>query len=155
MANTIDIFGGKVPQRAIRYLDQLPYVHCFHFSNVAAGVDFGAGDSQYQLQTPVGRRAKPIEVSVYDVTETFTDDTTEASVEIGDGSDQDEFAYTDDFSTLAADNADTFTSYDGSLVVGDTEIIEGDDEVTVTCVAPTGGTPAGIAKVSVAFMYFE
>lgn len=154
----ISTVGGKIPQRAIRHLAQLPYVATYQLDeNVTTipGVDFGAGDEAFVLATPGTLRAKPIEVSLYKITETFTTDTAEASVEIGDGTDQDEFAYTDDFGAAAAAAPLCFTAAEGNLNVGDTEIIQPDDIVTVTCVAPTGGTPAGRAMVAVSFLYFE
>lgn len=154
----VSTLKGKVPQRAIRYLGQLPYVASYHLSEdvtTIPGVDFGAGDEAFIIATPATLRGKPIGVDVYKVSETFTDTTLEASVEIGDGTDQDEFAYTGDFGTLATTAALNFSAHAGTLVVGDTEIIQPADQVTITCVAPTGGTPAGRAMVSVQFLYFE
>lgn len=158
MSRLIELSGGKVPQRAIRHLSSLPYAASYHLSEdvtTIPGVDFGQGDEAFVLNTPGTLRAKPIEVNCYKVTETFTTTTLEASVEIGDGTDQDEFAYTDDFGAMAAATPQCFCAHDGTLNVGDTEIIEPNDLVTVTCVAPTGGTPAGRCMVSVTFLYFE
>jgi len=154
----IATLAGKVPQRAIRHLGKLPYAVTYQLDeNVTTipGVDFGAGDEAFILNTPSSLRAKPLEVSVYKVSETFSTTTLEASVEIGDGSDQDEFAYTDDFGAMAAATPQNFSAHGGNLNIGDTEIIQPDDLVTVTCVAPTGGTPAGRAMVAVTFLYFE
>ena len=146
---------GKIPQRALRYIDELPYVVSYHLSEdvtTVFGVDFGAGDAAFVLATPASRRAKPLEVQIYGNGETFNSVTTSARVDIGDGSDIDEFA----LCTLADGTvAQIFTSYDGTLVIGDTEIIQPADQVTVTCTAPTGGTPTGQAAVSVSFIYFE
>jgi len=154
----ITSLGGKVPQRAIRHLGKLPYVTTYHLSEdvtTIPGVDFGAGDDAFVLRTPTTLRCKPIEVSVYMVSETFNEVTTSARVDIGDGSDADEFALTDDFGALAAATPGNYSAHAGSLQVGDTEIIEPGDYVTVTCVAPTGGTPAGRAMVSCTFLNFE
>jgi hypothetical protein len=154
----IELQGGKVPQRAIRYLNRLPYVVSYHLSEdvtTIPGVDFGAGDYASIIKTPALLRAKPMDVSVYKVTETFNAVTTAARVDIGDGTDADEFAYTGGFGTLATTTALNFSAHAGTLLVGDTEIVEPADDVTVTCVAPTGGTPAGRAMVAVSFLYFE
>lgn len=154
----LEFAAGKIPQRAIRYLNQLPYFVSYDFleSGAINGVDFGAGDEAFIIKTPSTRRGLPFSVDIYDVTETFNTDTTEARVDIGDGSDADEFALTDDFGALTtALGGATFNVADGTLVAGDTPIVEPGDYVTVTCVAPTGGTPAGIAKVGVTFLYFE
>jgi len=154
----ISSLAGKVPQRAIRHLSSLPYVASYHLSEdvtTIPGVDFGAGDEAFVIATPATLRAKPLEVAIYKITETFNSTTTQARVDIGDGSDADEFALTDDFNDNASTAPICFTAHEGSLQVGDTEIIQPDDIVTVTCVAPTGGTPAGRAMVSVSFLYFE
>lgn len=150
--STIDILGGKVPQRAIRYLDQLPYVTSYNLGTV----DYGAGDTVFEMQAPASRRGKVIAVNVFQVTEVFSTTTLEASVEIGTAADPDGYCYTDDFGALAVANADVFTSYDGSLTVGALgEILPPDTEFQVTTVAPTGGTPTGIAMTSVDVLYFE
>lgn len=154
----ISTLAGKIPQRAIRHLGSLPYVNTYHLSEdvtTIPGVDFGAGDDTFVLRTPTTLRGKPIAVDVYMVSETFTTTTTSARIDIGDGSDADEFALTDDFGALAAATPGSYTSHAGTLQVGDTEIIEPGDYVTITCVAPTGGTPAGRAMASATFLYFE
>jgi hypothetical protein len=150
--------NGVVPQRALRYLETMPYFVTYHLSEdvtTIPGVDFGAGDEAFLLATPSVFRGKPIAVDVYKISETFNSVTTQARVDIGDGSDADEFALTDDFADNAAAAPIHFCVADGSLQIGDTEIIEPDDIVTITCVAPTGGTPAGRAMVSVTMLYFK
>ena len=148
MSGTIDTLAGKVPQRAIRYLDQLPYVATY-----TSNQDFGAGDS-FVFATPASRYAKVTEVQLHNVTETFNSVTTAASVEIGDGSDADGFAYTDDFADGTA--AQVFTTYDDTITAGVLgDIIGPGDQVTATAVAPTGGTPTGIADVSVSVLLFS
>jgi hypothetical protein len=158
MSRLIELSGGKVPQRAIRHLSSLPYTVSYHLSEdvtTIPGVDFGAGDDAFLLKTPTSLRGKPMNVAVYMVSEQFTATTTAARVDIGDGSDADEFAYTGGFGTLNTTAGLNFSAQDGSLLVGDAEIIEPADLVTITCVAPTGGTPAGRAMVEVTILYFE
>ena len=147
--NTIDVFAGKVPQRVVRSLGGLPYQVTYNFN----AIDFGAGNSTAILATPANLRCKPLAVDVYNVSETFNSVTTSARVDIGDGSDADEFALTNDFADGTV--GQVFTAFDGNLAVGDQEIIEPGDQVTVTFVAPTGGTPTGIANVGVTVLYFE
>jgi hypothetical protein len=150
--------NGTVPQRAIRYLETMPYYVTYHLSEdvtTIPGVDFGAGDEAFVLATPGTFRGKPIAVDIYKITETFNSVTTQARVDIGDGTDQDEFALTDDFNDNASTAPIHFSVSDGTLNVGDTEIIQPADVVTVTCVAPTGGTPAGRAMVGVTMLYFK
>lgn len=115
-----------------------------------SGVDFGAGDSTQSINTPAALRGKIKNVTLYNVTETFTDDTTQARIDIGDGVDADEFALTADFGTLAAN-----ASLVPAITDGDTPIIPVGDIVTITFVAPTGGTPAGISDVAITIDYFK
>ena len=156
----ISVFGGKVPQRAIRQLDKLPYAVSYELetNQTLNGVDFGASNDAFIIQTHGSKRAKPIEVLLYDITENFAGTTTKASVEIGDGSDADGFAYTDDVADADATTAKGslhMSSAAGTITAGALgDIIEAGDYVTVTCVAGTG-TPTGIARVSVSFLYFD
>jgi len=146
---------GKIPQRAIRHIDELPYAVTYEVeeNQILLGVDFGGSDYPFIIATPASRRAKCIEVQIAEVTETFAAVTTDASVEIGDGSDQDGFAFTDDIADGTA--SQIFTSYDGSISPGALgEIIQPGDQVTITAVAGTG-TPTGIARVFCTFLYFQ
>ena len=149
--NTIDALAKKVPQRAIRALDNLPRVVTYCF----ADVDFDT-DSVQEIQLPLNRRAKLLSVEVYGVTEIFTDDTTEARVDVGDGSDADAYALTDDFGTLDVVAALSFSDEDANLTAGPLgRVVPAGAEITVTYVAPTGGTPTGIANVALVFYLFE
>lgn len=149
--------AGKVPQRALRHLSALPYVASYEIeeNQTLLGVDFGGSDSTYIIQTPETLRAKPIEVSLYDISENFAA-TTKSAVLIGDGSDADEFALTGNFvdaEMTTSVGAKNYSAHAGSLVVGDNEIIQPDDLVTITCRAGVTG-PTGICRVSVTFLYF-
>lgn len=150
MSRGLDVISGKVPQRLIRELTELPLY--IDYTSPEAW-DLGAGTKTFIFGTPAGMRGKPLAVNVFNVTETFNSVTTASRVDIGDGSDADEFALTDDFAD--GTTGQIFTSFDGSLQVGDTEIIQPGDQVTVTGVAPTGGTPTGIATISVTMLYFK
>ncbi len=108
-------------------------------------VDFGAGDVTQLVRGPANKSGFIVGVAIYNVSETFTDDTTEARVDIGTVADPDGYSVGADFGTLAATAALNPEGADGAL--GD-RIIE-DTDFLITTVAPTGGTPAGIATVSV------
>jgi hypothetical protein len=114
-----------------------------------SAVDFGAGDSTQVFTTPAGFRGSVKAVSVYNVTEAFTADTTPARLDIGDGVDADEFALTASLGTTAIG-----ASVTPAITDGDTPVITAADIVTVTFVAPTGGTPAGIADVVLTVSYY-
>ena len=141
--------NGVVPQRAIRYIETMPVFVTLDAEGV---VDFGdTGDGGgFVFATPTTMRGKPIQVDIYDNGEVFAG-TTPARVDIGDGSDADEFATC----TIAANAlGQVFNVADGTLTIGDTEIIEPGDQVTVTCVDAITG-PTGQAKVSVSLLYFK
>ncbi len=147
---------GKVPQRAIRHIDELPYAVTYDIVEDFAilGVDFGASNVETIIITPANRRGKVIDVNLFEITESFTSTTTAANVSVGDGSDIDEFGVTDDFVDGTA--SQNFTSYNDSFGSADFDIIEPADLVTITCVAATGGSPdAGIGRVNVTILYFQ
>lgn len=150
--------NGVVPQRAIRYLQQMPYYVSYEIeeNQTLLGVDFGGSTSTYIIQTPETLRGKPIAVDIYDISENFAA-TTKSAVLIGDGSDADEFALTGDFvnaEMTTSVGAKNYSSHAGSLIVGDTEIVQPDDYITITCRAGVTG-PTGIARVSVTMLYFK
>jgi len=147
----ISTIRGKVPQRAIRHIDELPYAASYSLGLV----DYGEADVPHIIATPASRRSKVIEVQIGDVTEAFTSTTTAARIDIGDGSDADGFGLTDDFADGLA--GQVFTSYDDTITEGALgAIIEGGDQVTITCVAATGGSPdAGIAYTTVTLIHFQ
>lgn len=112
--------------------------------------DFGAATWTEVIESPPGFRGKVRAVSIYDVTEAFTDDTTESRVDVGISGDIDAFATSADLGTLGIAASDS-----PALTGGATLIIPANTTVHVTGTAPTGGTPAGIATVAVTIMYFK
>jgi len=102
------------------------------------------------INTPAGKRAKVVAVTLYDVTETFADPvTTECRIDIGDGADADAFALTAGFGQLAAN-----ASLAPAITQGATEIIPVGDTVTVTGLeAGTAGN--GIATVALTLEFFD
>jgi len=108
--------------------------------------DFGAGNATEVIRGPAGKTGVVRSVSLFNVTEAFNSVTTSARVDIGDGSDADGYARTNDFSDLAVGAAESHTVIEG--VLGNE--LPGNTNITLTFVAPTGGTPTGIADVQVA-----
>lgn len=109
------------------------------------GHDFGAGDATKRIKAPKGMRARVEDIQA-DASETFTNVTTEAKVQVGVTGELDKLA---DYGlgTLAAGAADAASYQDGDLKP---DALETEDEtVLITLKAPTGGTPAGIADVHV------
>ena len=116
---------------------------CYSFGEI----DFGAGGEVLSITGPAGKSGLLRSIHVA-ASETFTDDTTEGAVQVGTAADPDAYAAFN-LGTLA--DTDSAASDDGST---DTdaiidERIPADTQVEVTCVAPTGGTPAGKGYVTV------
>ena len=121
-----------------------PYAVTYTFPQV----DFGAGDSTEVIAGHPDRVGYIQEVVVTRVTETFTTDTTEARVEVGDGTDPDYHVVSANLGALAA------TESARPVLTPGVERNLGVQDATVTFVAPTGGVPAGIADVSVTVLWF-
>jgi len=127
-------------------IDDAPFVVTYTFP----AKDFGAATWTEVIETPPGFRGKVRAVTLYDVTEAFTDDTTEARVDVGISGDIDAYVTSADLGTLAIAASDCPALTDGA-----TRIIPANNTVHVTGTAPTGGTPAGIATTAVTIMYFK
>lgn len=112
--------------------------------------DFGAGGGTKEIVGPAGMRGKIVDIHVTNVTETFTNTTTEAKIQAGVSGDLDKFA---DFGlgTLASGSADAATRSD-AVTQG---VLASDETLLVTFTAPTGGTPGGIADVQVLVAWFN
>lgn len=112
--------------------------------------DFGAGGDTKEIVGPSGMRGKIVDIHLSNVSETFTNTTTGAFVRAGVSGDLDKFAELS-AGTVAAGSALAASRQDGV-----TEGVLADSEtLLVTMVAPTGGTPAGIADVQVAVAWFN
>lgn len=113
-------------------------------------IDLDSGDVVRDIQGPAGLRGTVQEVNLYDVSELFTDDTTEARLDIGiQGGDDNAYAISDDVGTLAADAGLSL-----ALTAGVVGTIPAGEDLLLTFVAPTGGTPEGIATWSVTINWF-
>jgi len=120
-----------------------------------AAHDFGAGGATNEVRGPSGKRGRVKDVLLTDVTETFTADTTSGYVQVGTAADADAYASLDALVTAAAATASAgaVTTATATNFLGDTTI-SADTLVQVKFVAPTGGTPAGIASVQVVIDWF-
>lgn len=121
-------------------------------SYVFPNVDIGAGNGSAKFRMPAGMkgRVKDIHLSA---TETFTNTTTAGTVALGTASDADAYVDETGLGTLAAgeclslredNDANFLRDSDGTI-----KILPADTDVVLTYVAPTGGTPAGIATITV------
>lgn len=112
-----------------------------------ANVDFGAGDSAQSFQGPKGKKGRLIDIHL-SATETFNSVTTDGYTDIGTAADPNAYAHFVQGDLAATDSVcgtDGVTDTDW-LIDAD---IPADTQVEVTMVAPTGGTPAGIATVTI------
>lgn len=113
-------------------------------------IDLDSGDVTRDIQGPAGLRGLVKEVNLYDVSELFTDDTTEARLDVGiQGGDDNAYAISGDVGTLAADAGLSL-----ALTAGVVGTIPAGEDILLTFVAPTGGTPEGIATWSVTISWF-
>ena len=116
---------------------------------VIPSVDFGAGGGSFAVKAPNGyENGRILDVGVM-VTETFTTDTTPGYVRIGTTGDADAYAELNMGTAAATDFYNTQNDTDA--------IIEADvtnTQLEVVCVAPTGGTPAGIGHVHIVIGWF-
>lgn len=112
-------------------------------------VDFGNGNTTYDITGPTGKRGRVKAVSLI-CTETFNAVTTPAHVLVGTAADTD--AYVDyTVGELAAGAGVVKTDESGLTIVAD---LPADTEARISCIAPTGGTPAGIAYTTVTIVWY-
>lgn len=119
-------------------------------------VDFGATAVPQTIQVPQrgtqGRAGRVVGVILSDVSEDFAGSTSDAGVQVGDGSDADKYFNSGtplDEAVDVADNATLFLTDNGSAV----DIELGRSTVTMTPVSSVG-TPTGIADVTVVIDWF-
>lgn len=130
----------------------LPVRVSYNLGNVAGGVDFGAGDSAYAIKPPPGKSCGNLVDIHLSVNETFTQVTTPAYVRLGDGSDADRYGQ---LNCGAAAVTNAYNMDDGGTFGSMIDLVAHSiTQVEVTCVAPTGGTPAGIANVTIVVDWF-
>ena len=148
----VSTLSGKIPQRAIRHLDRMPY--CVTYQSTAV-IDFGnTGDDAFAtITTPTDRRGKVMQVDLYAGAENFAGTTDKAYIAIGTTDAGQEIAYTDD----VADGALTPISYRPGAGLNDGtvgNIIDAGDLV-YCCGMDATGTPTGQAFAAVTFLFFE
>lgn len=122
----------------------------YHFEDVDFGV---ATPGSRKLPIPIGANfARVLDVFVV-ASEVFTDVTTSARVDVGDGTVQNKFA---SLSIGALADGSSVSGRDGSAFEGLYNEAEYDDplhDLVATFVAPTGGTITGTADVYVIVGY--
>lgn len=130
-----------------------PDIFTYHFP----AVDFGdSSNTTYVIAVPldsngIGKAGKVIGATIKRVTEDFVGDTSDAGVQVGDGSDADKYF---DSGLVLGETVDVGESVwlvdDGAQV----DIEAGRTSITVTCVATVGGSITGIADVELHIGWF-
>lgn len=116
-----------------------------------AGIDFGAGDKAASFQGPKGMTGQLRDIIMPNVTEVFSATTLPGHILIGTAGNNDAYA---DANLGTTGATDTFTaSQDDTDAIIDPSI-PADTQVEVAFVAPTGGTPTGIADVQIVVDWF-
>lgn len=121
------------------------YVVTYNFP----ALDVGAGTITRKIRVPKGATgARVLDIHAF-ASETFSQTTTAARAQVGIAGDLDKFVDAN-LGALAAGNAfslaDSVGAHKGVWHDGEDDV----SELTVTFVAPTGGTPAGIADFAIA-----
>tara|TARA_R110000868_G_C10962416_1_gene768667 strand:+ start:6055 stop:6462 length:408 start_codon:yes stop_codon:yes gene_type:complete len=118
--------------------------------------DFGAGSNNYTFKGPKGKKGLLLDYGIEGVTETFNEVTTAATISVGIAANLDAYGEEIDIGSTATDTVGSLsalTEATSPTVLRSTYIVEpdvaADVAVYIACVAPTGGTPAGIATAYV------
>ncbi len=131
-----------MPQKPATYDQPLSITYSF------SAHDFGAGAGTDVIQGPAGHKGRVRNVTLFEVSETFTNVTTAALIRVGTAADPDKHAEVDCGTTASgASHVNT------AAELYNTEIAA-DEAVHVDYVAPTGGTPAGIGAVNVTIDWY-
>jgi hypothetical protein len=112
-------------------------------------IDYGAGTVARKIKGPSGMTGRIVDAHL-DVSETFNSVTTSALLTAGTSTDADAFLNLD-IGDAAVDTVMTATEQTGALIEAN---IPADTLVYVAGVAPTGGTPAGIANTMIVIDWF-
>lgn len=116
-----------------------------------AAVDFGAGDKTRKIKPPQGKVSGRVADIHLAATEVFNQVTTQAYARIGDGTDDDKYAEL----PIGALAANASLAAAKSNLYGSFNLdVDGVTELELNMIAPTGGTPSGIADVAVTVEWF-
>lgn len=126
----------------------------FSVTYIFPAKDFGNGDWTEDIQAPTGFRGLVKAISIYDITEAFNGDTTEARVEVGiQGGDVDAYIISSDITEGAGSAVDA--GFTPTLTLGAVGTIPSADNLLVTGYAPDdAGANEGIGTVAVTISYF-
>lgn len=128
----------------------MAYATPLTISHTFTSHDFGAASGAVSIKGPKGKRGYIEDIIAYS-TETFTAVTTPAYIRIGTASDADAYAEANLGTTAATD---TFTASANDVDAIINPDLPEDVQVEVAFIACTGGTPAGIANVTIVVSWY-
>jgi len=116
-----------------------------------AAMDFGTTKTRY-IRGPAGKRGRVVDATL-SVTTLFTAVTTGAHIEVGPtGTLTAALDWT--LTTNAANSTANASGQSGAIKTGAASFLAADTDALVTFLAPTGGSPAGIADVHLTVEWF-
>jgi hypothetical protein len=108
-------------------------------------VDFGGANTVEVIEGPAGKTGRVVSFTVYNITEIFHGDTTQARLDVGDGADANGYAFSTDVPAEQA-TATSVSPVVSAGVLGNS--LPGATPITLTFVS-TVGTPTGISDALV------
>ncbi len=117
-------------------------------------INFVSGAGTRHIKGPKGKRGLLVDIEV-EVTTSFVGTTTPGIVQVGESGDTDKYGLLNVGAAAAGTAAGSSLVASGSGTLSqkpnpsDTVYIDADEDVLVTIVAPTGGSPAGIGDVRI------
>lgn len=116
-----------------------------------AAIDFGTTKTRY-IRGPAGKRGRVVDATL-SVTTLFTAVTTPAHVEVGpSGTLTAALDWT--LTTNAANSTTNASQQSGAFKTGVASYLAADTDVLITFLAPTGGSPAGVADAHIVIEWF-
>lgn len=116
-----------------------------------SAINFGSSTSRI-LRGPAGKRGRVVDATA-NVTTLFTNVTTGARLQVGPSGTL-TAALDMPFTNNAAGSALDATNVSGAIKTGTASFLAADTDQTVGFIAPTGGTPAGVADIHVTIEWF-
>jgi hypothetical protein len=130
----------------------LPVRVCYTLGNAVTGLDIGNGDTAHAIKPPKGKKMGNVVDIHLSVFETFTQVTTPGYIRIGTSGDADKYA---ELNCGAAAATNAYNLSDAGTINSRIDLVaDSISQVEVVSIAPTGGTPAGIANVTIVIDWY-
>lgn len=131
----------------------MSYEAPFRQSYAFPAVNFGSTTLK-KIRGPKGMTGKVVSIHAY-VTTLFTAVTTEGAIALGSDASTNKDIYASmGMSTTAALATRESSNVTGAIKTGSTSFATKDTDIFVNFVAPTGGSPAGVADVNIVIEWF-